>query len=144
MKVGPQVDAPFRVPIEVQRVEKAYIEQQREHVAQFKERRLVRAYQNWLGRDLDAYAIPFGQTILRTDAYDDKRNLLIEAKSNAQRPSLRMAVGQLWDCARYLSPPPRLAILLPQKPDQDGMAFLKHCRVTTIWQSKAGFQEKII
>lgn len=136
--------APFRVPIEVVRIESAVVENQREHLAQFRERHLVRMYEDWLGRRVDSYVIPTKVGALRTDAFDDERNLLIEAKSNVERPSLRMAVGQLWDYARQLPSDPSVAVLLPSKPDIDGMAFLESCGVRAIWQTAAGFHDTVV
>lgn len=142
--ITPRASAPFRVPIEVARIQSVVVENQREHLAQFQERHLVRMYQDWLGRRVDSYVIPTKVGALRTDAFDDERNLLIEAKSNVERPSLRMAVGQLWDYARQLPSAPLLAVLLPAKPDVDGMAFLESCGVGVIWRTAAGFHDNVV
>ena len=88
--------------------------------------------------------IPTKVGALRTDAFDDERNLLIEAKSNVERPSLRMAVGQLYDYARQLPSGPGFAVLLPAKPDVNGMAFLEWCGVAVIWRTAAGFKDNVV
>lgn len=45
-----------------------------------------------------------------TDLYDKTRNNLIEAKGAGARGEIRMAVGQLADYSRFLTPTPCLAV----------------------------------
>lgn len=135
---------PFSTPVENLVVESVTIESQREYVLGFEERRLVRAYQEALKRELSAWWIPIKGTTLRSDAFDAQRNLLIEAKANTARPSLRMAVGQLLDYARHLTPTPRLAVLLPEKPDNYALKYLEDCHVGTIWRTATGFAERLV
>lgn len=63
---------------------------------------------------------PEGQAFaLLTDAYDSSEGVLYEAKSDATRQSVRMAIGQLMDYRRFMPENTRLAILLPVLPAWD-------------------------
>ena len=83
------------------------------------EAQLVRRYRHWLdprGTRLRGLVIPAEGGLLRADLFDTTLNVLIEAKAEASRPYLRYAIGQLFDYCRYVVPPPRPALLLPQRP----------------------------
>jgi hypothetical protein len=89
---------------------------------------LVQQYAEWLGtrglhvvRHLfraDGEARP-----LVSDAYVPALDLLVEAKANDSRNSIRMAIGQLMDYRRFLNSP-RLSVLLPHEPSADHRALL--------------------
>jgi hypothetical protein len=70
------------------------------------------------------------------DLYDKRRGNLIEAKSVIDRPSLRMAIGELADYVRFISRRPQLAVLLPARPSADLEQLLRSQGVYTIWQSE--------
>lgn len=78
-------------------------------------------------------------TRLYSDLYDAERNVLVEAKGDAARESLRMALGQLLDYARFIAPRPRLAVLLPDRPTLDLQALLLANGVDVIWEERAAF-----
>lgn len=63
------------------------------------------------------------------------RDLLIEAKSAANRPDIRLAIGQLYDYRRGLSrrPVTDLAVLLPSKPASDEFLFLEDVGIGVLW-----------
>lgn len=67
--------------------------------------------------------------------FDDKNDLLIEAKSSANLSHLRMAVGQLYSywfqlqCDKKF----RLAVLLPSRPSESSIEFLKWMSVGVLW-----------
>lgn len=75
-----------------------------------REAALVGRYVDWLARHsvhavrheikLPGLNYPF-----YTDLYDPRRSELIEAKASADREDIRMALGQLLDYGRYVSPP---------------------------------------
>jgi hypothetical protein len=69
---------------------------------------------------------------LFTDLYDADRNLVIEAKASVSREAIRMGLGQLLDYARFFSPRPELAQLLPERPREDLMTLLAEYKVTVI------------
>jgi hypothetical protein len=109
--------------------------------ARRKENVLVSEYKHWLenqGREL-AVANYLG---LRCDAYEEKRNNLIEAKSSTNREYIRMAVGQLLDYA-YLGRAdlgkPNMAILLPGKPDSKLLEWLDDLKIWVIWKHRREF-----
>ena len=103
---------------------------------------LVRRYRAWLdpsGERLRGIVIPVGRENLRADLYDSRLDLLIEAKSKVTRDLIREAVGQLIDYRRYLTPRPRLAILLPDEPAADLAGLPTEAGVAAIWASADGF-----
>ncbi|MEU2231867.1 hypothetical protein [Streptomyces vietnamensis] len=63
---------------------------------------------------------------LKTDLYDATAHVLYECKGNSSRDAIRMAIGQLLDYRRHITPAdPRLAVLLPEQPQQDLCALLE-------------------
>lgn len=75
--------------------------------------------------------------------YDNNgRDLLIEVKSSPTRAHLRLAVGQLFDYRRMLNrrAVTDMAILLPEKPDQDSLNFLMDIGIIVMWFSDSGFK----
>jgi hypothetical protein len=56
---------------------------------------------------------------LYTDIADLTENILWEAKGVVTREAIRIAIGQLLDYRRFIQPRPRLAVLLPERPDPD-------------------------
>ncbi len=67
--------------------------------------------------------------------YDGKRDLLIEAKPDPDRGSIRIAVGQLLDYRRFL--PHRagtdMAFITITRPDQSYVEFLLDLQITVLW-----------
>ncbi|TFE55068.1 hypothetical protein E3E14_06010 [Streptomyces sp. ICN441] len=90
-----------------------------------RESELAEAYEAFLkglGREVGRFQIkPKGSTsTLLTDLYDATAHVLYEAKGTARRDAVRMAIGQLLDYRRHISPvDPHVAILLPERPQQD-------------------------
>lgn len=110
-------------------------------VARRREAALVVKYRNWLG-DRDVWVANYQG--LRCDVYDKERNNLIEAKSSTQREHIRMAVGQLFDYAflgRELFKNPRMAILLPKKPELDILTWLDGLKIKVIWRQRKAFDD---
>ncbi|MEU4232009.1 hypothetical protein AB0F17_47620 [Nonomuraea sp. NPDC026600] len=57
---------------------------------------------------------------LLTDLYDVTAHVLFEAKGTSSRKDMRMAIGQLLDYRRHVTPKkPALAVLLPEEPNDD-------------------------
>ncbi|MBB1242495.1 hypothetical protein GL263_02755 [Streptomyces durbertensis] len=77
----------------------------------------------------------------RTDLYDTSTNRLIEAKGTLHREAVRLAIGQLFDYRRFLSPEPALGLLLPAKPSADILELCRALGVKIIWQEGGGFTE---
>ncbi|MFG3285786.1 restriction endonuclease [Streptomyces sp. NPDC048111] len=112
-----------------------------------REAKLVKAYRRYLesrGHDVTRKKIvPEGELeALYTDLFDVTNQLLIEAKANVTREAIRMAIGQLFDYRRHLTPRPDIALLLPSKPRAD---LLKLCHTAevaaqVIWPDGDGFE----
>jgi hypothetical protein len=101
------------------------------------EARLVRDYCAWLdpaGLRLKGAVISAATQVLRVDLFDIQEGLLIEAKAAADRDLVRQAVGQLFDYRRYFKPRPSLAILLPEIPPHDLLAFAGDLGIRLIWR----------
>lgn len=67
--------------------------------------------------------------------YIEKNDLLIEVKSSIEIANIRMAVGQLFNYWFKLKGniSPHLAILLPERPDEDCVLFLEWMDVGLMW-----------
>jgi hypothetical protein len=83
---------------------------------------------------------------LQCDGYEQGRNNLIEAKSSTRREHIRMAVGQLLDYAFQGEKKfgrPKMAILLPQKPDNyhEITSWLKTLKISVVWKVRNGFAD---
>jgi hypothetical protein len=112
-------------------------------IAKRKEAKLVIAYQKWLGlKERVLHVAKYGR--LNCDAYEESRNNLIEAKQSAKREFIRMAAGQLLDYAfvgRKELGIPNMAILLPNRPDEGGLGWLKEIGVHLIWREGRTFRD---
>jgi hypothetical protein len=111
------------------------------------EARLVRRYRNWLdpsGTRLRGLIIPMeDRTVLRADLYDTHVDVLIEAKAEVSRESIRYAVGQLLDYRRYLEPRPELALLLPERLSPDLAALPVEVGAAVIWSVDDQFVDSV-
>ena len=118
------------VALEQQWTEKAFLApRRREDEAERREQKLVEAFQEQLvrqGHSVDRLKIvPPGEAKpLFCDLIDNTTNTLYEAKGTVERGSIRMAIGELLDYARFVQPRPRLAALLPRKPRADLLELL--------------------
>lgn len=134
------------VPIEENRTERAVVTPTANpRSAERKESALVQGYRKYLkeafGRDVCRKRIipPNEQASLYTDLYDAIDNRLIEAKGSVSREAVRMAIGQLLDYQRFISPTPSLAILVPQRPRPDLLNLCAHASIDVIWPEGAGY-----
>jgi hypothetical protein len=100
---------------------------------------LVREYVEWVGAP-----DRFGHHYLPkqgdyADLFDRSNWRLIQTTMATDRIALRTAVGQLLDYRRcYLTRPPSLGILLPERPGNPDLEYLGACKVTAIWRSPSG------
>jgi hypothetical protein len=76
---------------------------------------------------------------LACDAFDETNNVLIEARATADRNSLRLAVGQLLDYARFHHPRPVLRVLLAREPGADLVAYLTSLGIQLAYPGDGGF-----
>jgi hypothetical protein len=76
---------------------------------------------------------------LYTDVYDVTANVLYEAKASAERPYVRLAVGQLLDYKRYMSNEIGLSGLFPSRPGGDLPELLEYVGVGLSHPIEGGF-----
>jgi hypothetical protein len=110
-------------------------------MAKKREAELVKEYGRWLKKKLLELKVANYQG-LRCDAYEEKRNNLIEAKSSGRREYIRMAIGQLLDYAylgRKKLGSPNMAILLPKKPEAKLLEWLSELKISVIWKQRRAF-----
>ena len=67
--------------------------------------------------------MPRQQGVLVTDTFDRTTMTLFEAKANATRSTMRLALGQVLDYRRYFTTDINCSVLIPQKPI-DGLVAL--------------------
>jgi hypothetical protein len=78
--------------------------------------------------------------IQRTDTFDASAKVLYEAKANADRDSVRMAIGQLLDYRRHIDPEPAaLAILLPDAPGDDLRDLIESVGISPVHEEGDSF-----
>ena len=79
--------------------------------------------------------------VLYCDLYNETRRQLVEAKATPTRASIRMAIGQLVDYARFIVPPPALGVLVPVRPSQDRLALLAVVGIAADWEEGDAFAD---
>ncbi len=97
---------------------------------------LVERYKLYLqsrGHEVERWRIQFYKTNLYTDLWDQTDNELYEVKSNASRPAVRMAVGQLLDYRRFLKNTAKLAVLLPERPSDDLLDYIASVKMGCVY-----------
>jgi hypothetical protein len=110
-------------------------------LAKKKEFELVNSYREWL-EDRQRELGKVNYENLQCDAYEVDRGNLIEAKCSTKREYIRMAVGQLLDYAylgRKRFGKPKMAILLPKKPDPKSIEWLSELHIGVVWKEKNVF-----
>jgi hypothetical protein len=117
--VAPAVDRLVEVAIEEQNTERVYVQPNHElYEAGRREQKLVRAYVAFMAargsRIIRHRMQPNGEAKPTLwDLYKATRNHLVEQKGTATREAIRMAIGQLADYRRFLTPRLRCAAWLP-------------------------------
>jgi hypothetical protein len=69
--------------------------------------------------------------------------VLIEAKADVSRESIRYAIGQLLDYRRYLAARPLVAILVPSRLRSDLTELAGEIGAAVIWSSGEGFTDSL-
>jgi hypothetical protein len=146
--ISPAGETTFEnVPVEQHLTEKIVLEPARELIeAERREAALVKKYKIFAEsqrRELVRIRIrPKGEAKpLFTDLYEPASNLLIEAKGTVTREAIRMAVGQLLDYARFITPKPQLAVLVPSPLRSDLRELLNQNNIGVIEDTGGGFSE---
>jgi hypothetical protein len=133
------------VPVEEQWTERAFVAPSwQADEGERREQALVLAYRDHLlsqGHEISRLKIvPPGEAKpLFSDLIDRTTNTLFEAKGTVERGAIRMAVGQLLDYSRFLTPTPRIAVLLPSRPRPDLEELLKSAGVELVWREGKRF-----
>lgn len=111
-----------------------------------REGQLVTAFEEFLaaaGHQFKSFQITVEgeKGALVPDLYDVTDNVLYEAKGNATRNAVRLAIGQLLDYRRHLEVPDglRLAVLLPEPPSDDVRKLLATEDIALVIQTEEGF-----
>ncbi|WP_072690271.1 DUF3293 domain-containing protein [Rhodococcus marinonascens] len=95
-------------------------------------------YLRRIGHQVSGRRITFGDTTLVVDLFDDTNRELIEVKATIDRATMRTALGQILDYARYLEHSHR-SILLPEEPAEEMIELLHDHGVSVIWVSGVDF-----
>ncbi|MCQ8834993.1 restriction endonuclease [Streptomyces malaysiensis] len=116
-----------------------------EREAERREAPLVTAYRDYLlqrGHTVTRKKIiPAGEVRpLYTDLFDTTDHVLIEAKGSVAREAVRMAIGQLYDYRRYITPAPSLAVLLPSRPRRDLIDLCNVSGARVAWPEGRAFK----
>jgi hypothetical protein len=132
------------VPVEQTLTERTLIEGDREpYEAERREQKLVRALAErleLLGHEVCRLQIrPAGEAApLFCDLFDKTTNTLYEAKGTVTRPAMRMAIGQLADYRRFVTPEPELVVLMPEAPRADLSKLAESQGITVLWPGDQG------
>jgi hypothetical protein len=135
------------VPIEQQHTERFMVSPSGEsREAERAEQSLVLLYRDYMASKgitvIRRRYLPIGQVRpIYCDAWVEERNALIEAKNSDSREALRQAIGQLYDYRRFHQPPVLLALLLPYRPNRDGLALLRSAGIEAIWRHGPRFHD---
>lgn len=142
---GDRAHATGWAPVPFERIKHSTFEVRgtpQERLARRAEALLVERYAASLAPDRLCRARVVAETgVLYSDIYNETRRQLVEAKATATRPSVRMAIGQLADYARFIVPPPALAVLVPVRPSRDLLALLATVRVAAVWEEGQTFAD---
>jgi hypothetical protein len=120
--------------------------QAREEMTRREELELVHRFKDWLasrhGVESTGLRIHTGASSspLRADLFAPSQALLIEAKASSAREHVRMAIGQLLDYGRYLSPQVSKCVLTPTRPSEDMLALLTSLQIGSAWSDRHSFE----
>jgi 5-methylcytosine-specific restriction protein A len=106
-----------------------------------REQQLVRDYAEHLlaqGHKIVRHKYDLEGNPLYCDLFDETSWLLHEAKGDVRRESVRMAVGQLLDYARFYQKKPKLVVLLPREPSADIKEFLAAVGIQGVFRDSSG------
>jgi hypothetical protein len=115
-----------------------------EAVVERREGALVDRFEAFLGEQQHVakrwFVSPRGhRSGFQTDLFDVTDHVLYEAKGKADRNSVRMAIGQLFDYRRSIEPTPLLAILLPEAPKPDVRDLIESVGISLVYEANGSF-----
>ena len=120
-----------------------------EYEIEHKEKKLVNRYKKYLEKNnlgtlkKSKIFIPAENVNLETDGWIVESRTLLEAKAHSNREYIRMAIGQLLDYKRHHDPiPSKLAILLPELPNDDLVDLLFTQSIDIVYEKDDKFHVK--
>ena len=125
------------VPLAVVNAERSDFTRAASGSAVYNEAQLVSRFQTFLeshGHIVKRYRITTPAGALYTDLADTTNEVLYEAKADADRMSVRLALGQVLDYGRYVQGT-KLAVLLPGMPSADLVELLKNYLIGCVVES---------
>ena len=128
------------VPLAVVNAERSDFERAASGIAVYNEAQLVSRFQTFLesrGHTVERYRITTPAGVLYTDVADTSNAVLYEAKADADRMSVRLALGQVLDYGRYVQGT-ELAVLLPGMPSADLVELLRNYLIGCVVESGPG------
>jgi len=128
------------VPPAVVNADRSDFERAASGTAVYNEAQLVSRFQTFLeshGHAVERYRITTPAGVLYTDVADTSNAVLYEAKADADRMSVRLALGQVLDYGRYVQGT-KLAVLLPRMPSADLVELLKNHLIGCVVESSPG------
>jgi hypothetical protein len=131
------------VPVEAQHQERYQTRRGEPAEAERREASLVHRYRQFLeqrGAEVVRLAIRPDQERrpLYCDLYNKTDRELIEAKGTVTREAIRLALGQLLDYRRLVTPTPHLVLLVPTCPRSDLLELLHEHKVSVVWEERRG------
>jgi hypothetical protein len=122
---------------------------QEEAIAAKREDDLVKRYASSMGAagaDLRRWKVRPAGTLLTlyTDPYHEVSRELYEAKASSKRENIRMALGQILDYERWISPQPlKRTVLVPSRPSLDLIELLHSYGVGVVFEESDGNFERL-
>jgi hypothetical protein len=131
------------VPVEAQHQERYRIQRREPTEAERREASLVHRYRLHLeqrGAQVIGLAIRPGheRRPLYCDLFNKTDNELIEAKGSVTREAIRLGLGQLLDYRRFITPTPRMVLLVPMRPRPDLLELLHTHGISVVWEEHPG------
>jgi hypothetical protein len=131
------------VPVEAQHQERYQLHPGEPTEAERREAGLVHRYRQHLeqrGATIVRLAIRPEQERrpLYCDLFNKTDHELIEAKGTVTREAIRLGVGQLLDYRRYITPTPRMVLLVPMRPRPDLLQLLHEQQIRAVWEERPG------
>lgn len=105
-----------------------------------REANLQNSYAEYLrshGHTVHSRRIELEHTSLYLDMYDESTGELIEVKSTTDRMTIRLALGQILDYARFVDHQYK-SILFPERPTEELIALLHSHGVSVAWAVSSG------
>jgi hypothetical protein len=131
------------VPVEAQHQERYQVQPGEPTEAERREAGLVHRYRQHLeqrGAMIVRLAIRPGQERrpLYCDLFNKTDHELIEAKGTVTREAIRLALGQLLDYRRFITPTPCMVLLVPMRPRPDLLQLLHEHGINVVWEERPG------